>query len=89
MQFKNCSFPRKCILPRRWAGEYTSLQMPDVAAVPGMEHAPPRPLGEGEKAVYFRCQMSRLYCSMVRSLEKKPHRAVFTSIFRAQKGLSP
>lgn len=39
--------------------------------------------------VYLRRQMSLLYWAMVRSLEKKPLLAVFTSIFRAQKGLSP
>ena len=35
-------------------------------------------------ACYFRCQMSWLYSAMVRSLEKKPLLAMFTSIFCAQ-----
>ena len=43
----------------------------------------------GPDTAYFRCQISLLYWAMVRSLEKNPLRAVFTSIFRAQKGLSP
>ena len=34
--------------------------------------------------LYFRCQISRLYSAMVRSDEKKPALAMFTSIFLAQ-----
>ncbi len=62
----------------------------DVAA--GLEWGKKVPADRPPQALFIvqlRRQISRLYSAMVRSLEKNPHRAVFTSIFRAQKGLSP